>query len=130
MLEGFRIINLVSGLPSLSITKNGVGFNKAAIVKMEYAEKVLLMINDSNKMLAIQKCESDNPSATLFYKKQKNVIVRWNNTDLLNTLERIMDWDVKKVGYKVTGDYSSENSALIFDLKEATQIGDGEVNDD
>ena len=130
MLNGFRVINLISGLPSLSITKNGVGLNKASIVKLEYTEKVLLMINDAEKMIAVQKCENDNPNATQFYKKQRNVVVRWNNSDLLSTLEKMMGWDVKKNGFKVTGEYDNENFALIFDLKKATQIGDSEVNAD
>ena len=130
MLDGFRIINLISGLPSLSITKNGVGFNKTAIIKMDYAEKVLLMINEDKKMLAIQKCENDTPGATQFYKKQRNVVVRWNNADLISTLEKMMDWNVKKTGYKAIGELISEEQAIVFNLKEATQIGEGETTED
>lgn len=126
LLEGFKVISLVSGLPSLSVTKNGAAFNKASVIKMEYADKVLLMINEKDKLIAIQKCEDQTPNATPFYKEQKNVMVRWNNSDLLATLEKMMGWDVKRNGYKITGEFFSDECALIFDLKDATQMNEAE----
>lgn len=125
MLEGFKIYNLTTGLPTLSITQNGVSFNKTAIVKMEYPEYVVLMINYKEKRIAIQSCSKELPGATVFYKGEKRngiVSVRWNNRELLNTISKMMRWDLSKQGYRIPGDYLETENAIIFDLNQAEII--------
>lgn len=125
MLDGFKVVNLTIGLPTLSITQNGVGFNKTAIIKMNYPEYVLLMINPNEKKVAIQECQENVDGAIQFYKdKKKNgvVSVRWNNKDFLNTVSRMMDWNLEENGYRINAEYLEEENALVFDLKEAEEI--------
>jgi hypothetical protein len=128
MLEGFRPINLTVGLPYISITKNGVTFNKTSIVKIGKPAYVLLMMDDVNKRIAVQPCDSSDEDATAFFKGEgKSVVsVRWNNKDLLNTLSKMMNYDLDKFSYRVDGDYLSNENALIFDLKLATILGEKE----
>jgi len=125
MLDGFKVYYLTTGLPTISITLNGVSFNKTAIVKMEYPEHVLLMINSEEKKIAIQACDADSPGATPYFRKRKGrdiVSVRWNNRDLLSTISKIMGWDLKDSGYRAQGDYLENENAIVFDLSQATPI--------
>jgi len=124
MLEGFKVINLTVGLPTISVTQNGVAFNKTTISKLEHPEYVLLMINTKDKKLAVQVCEEQTEGATPFYKQKRNdnvVSVRWNNKDLLNTIAKTMDWDLSN-GYRIVGDFLEDDKAMIFDLTKAEII--------
>lgn len=120
MFEEFKKMNLTTGVPSMTITENGVGFSKAAIVKLEKPEYVILMIDEQGKRLAIQSCEKSNPDATPFLRRKNVITVRWNNKDLLNTICRMMEWDTKTNSYKIEGQYIGDENAMIFDLNYAT----------
>jgi hypothetical protein len=125
MLEGFERIKLTKGLPSISITNNGITFNKTAIVKLGEPKFVILMKNDANKMLAVQVCDEDEPDKTIFLSSpdKKFLSVRWNNKDLLNTIAKLMQWNLAVAkGYRVNGDYVDEERAMIFDLNQAVEL--------
>jgi len=126
MLDGFKTISLTVGLPYISITENGVTFNKTSIVKLGRPSHVLLMINEDKKQIAVQPCDAENEDATPFLRSEgKSVLsVRWNNKDLLNTLSKLMGWDLKECGYRVDGDYLNNENAMVFDLNTATRIGE------
>lgn len=124
MLEGFKPISLTIGLPYISITKNGITFNKTSIVKLGCPSHVILLINEEKKQIAVQQCKENDENATPFYKSSNTglISVRWNNKDLLNTLSKLMKWDIDKFNYRIDGDYLSNENAMIFDLKNATTV--------
>lgn len=125
MLEGFKVYNLSVGLPAMSITQNGVAFNKTSVLKLGYPEHVLILTNTQEKKIAIQVCDQSQESATPFYKGKKDanvVSVRWNNKDLMKTISSIMDWNLENAGYKIEGEYIEGENALVFDLIKATEI--------
>jgi len=124
MLEGFKKVNMVTGLPSLSITKNGITFNKPSIVKLGKPAYVYLLQNEEKRKLAVQVCDEKDSDAVPFLKDtDKSVLsVRWNNSDLLKTISQWMDWDLDNEGYRVEGDYYKEESAMIFDLNQAKKL--------
>ena len=121
MFDSFKSFNFDEGVPYVSITKNGVTFNKAVIMKLNYPTNVVLLINAEDKVIAIQKCTPDVKNSTTFYKEnEKNILsVRWNARDLLNTLQDITGWDLSKDSYRVDGVLVAEENAMIFDLKTA-----------
>lgn len=119
MLEGFKQYNMTIGTASVSVTENGIAFSKTAIVKMDKTPYVKLFIDEQNKRIAIQKTTEKDDGAIAFYNEQKTVSVRWNNKELLKTLSKMMEWDLKGTVYKVDGDYLSDEEAMIFDLKDA-----------
>ena len=90
-------------------------------MKLGYPEFVLLLIDAEGKRVAVQSCTEDTANSMRFFKEKKsNVIsVRWNGRDLLNTLERIMGWDLKKTSYRVEGMVLPEENAVLFDLTKA-----------
>ena len=121
-LEDFKKINLAPGSPSISVTSNGITFNKAAIVKLDEVEKVNLYINEDDKALAVTACTDDDKALNFLKKGKKAMSVRWNNKDLLQSLGVLMGWDLVESGYRIQGAYDRDQNALFFDLKTATSL--------
>ena len=119
MLEGFEKYNVSPGLVSMTITPNGIGFSKTAVERMERCEYVIVMIDYAGKRFAVQRSDEDEEGSSKFYRGGRNVSVRWNNKELINTLCGLMNWDISDHSYKVNGVYSRDDNALIFDLKTA-----------
>lgn len=124
MLDGFEIIDTVSGVPSVSITKNGVSFNKSTIEKLHCPEYVVSLLDRTGCRFAIVPCSPNDRGARSFYKKDKELSygVRWNNYDLRSTLETLMEWNLNNCGWKIAGTYSEADDALIFDLRNAEPL--------
>ena len=123
-LDGFKEFNFNEGVPYVSITNNGVTFNKSVVMKLGYPAHVLLLIDEDNMQIAVKKCEESERNAAAFYKPKKtNVIsVRWNGKDLLNTVELMTGWDLSKMGYKVDGLLLRDEDAMLFDLTKAVEL--------
>lgn len=125
IFEGFTTFNFSEGVPFVSITRNGVTFNKGVVMKMECPKYVVLLVNATAKQIAIQACSEDTPKSTAFYndEKKKNALsVRWNGKDLLNTITSITGWNLSKEGYKIEGRLFPEEKAMLFDLNQAEPL--------
>ena len=125
ILDGFTSFNFSEGAPYVSITKNGMTFNKGAILKLNCPAYVVLLINAQTKQIAIKACDESTVNANAFYKDDKkgnNLSVRWNGRDLLNTIKTMMDWDLSVESYKIPGALLKEESAILFDLNNAEII--------
>lgn len=123
LLEGFRKITLATGVPSMSITKNGITFNKATVIKMDKAPAVFLFLNSAERKIAIQKCDPGVEDAVPFYKESSGYIsAKINNSDFINTVSKMMNWQLDKTGYKCPGDAYPEEGVMIFDLSTAVEI--------
>lgn len=124
MLEGFERYNYSIGTSSITLSDNGVAFSKTAVIKMNKCEYVVLLINYSERKLAIKKCDQEEEGAIAFYNSSKKLVsVRWNNRELQKTLSNLMGWELKDgVAYKIDGTYSHEDEALIFDLNQGEKI--------
>ncbi len=121
ILDSFISYNFSAGVPYISITNNGITFNKAVVIKLDYPKHVVLLIDAESKRIAIQVCDNTTPNSVAFYKEKKsNVIsVRWNGRDLLNTIQEITGWDLKQSSYRVDGVFLKDENAILFDLKQA-----------
>ena len=127
MFEEFETFKFNEGIPSISVTKNGLTFSKGVVMKMGYPEFVQLLIDKSGKQIAVKSCDENEENATSFCSPEKkaksNVIsIRWNQKDLLNTISTMMEWDLKNESYKIEGIYYASENAVLFDLKKATVI--------
>lgn len=124
ILDSFVSYNFSAGVPYISVTNNGLTFNKAVVIKLDYPQYVVLLIDVENKRIALQACDSTTPNSVSFYKKKKsNVIsVRWNGRDLLNTLQEITGWNLKQSSYRADGVFLKDENAILFDLKEAKTL--------
>ena len=120
-LSNFKPFNFQEGVPYLSVTENGVTFSKAVTLKMQKPEYVLFLIDRQEKMVALKACDEKTPNAVKFFNTNRNnaiLSVRWNSRDLLNTLSQLMDWDLSKGGYRISGASYQEDNVILFDLKE------------
>ncbi|MBQ9535076.1 MAG: hypothetical protein IJU78_04470 [Clostridia bacterium] len=125
LLENFKPFNFNEGAPYVSVTNNGLTFNKAVVMKLNYPEHVMLLIDEETKRIALQSCTSDNPNAASFYNKNKksNVLsVRWNGRDLLNTIQSLMNWDLSQCGYRIDGILLKADHAMLFDFTRAKEM--------
>ena len=111
-LTNFRVFDFNEGLPYVSITSNGLTFNKSVIMKMNYPAYVRLLINETDAR------------AVQFYKQNpRNILsVRFNSKDLINTIERICEWNLENTSYRVNGVIVPEADLMLFNLSDATPM--------
>ena len=123
-LEGFVPFNFEAGVPYVSVTNNGVTFNKAVVLKMNQAAHVVLLFDDARKLMAVQACDEGTPNAVQFYKEKASGVlsVRWNSKDLLNTIQDMMGWDLSKMSFRIDGVLLKTENAMLFDLTQATEL--------
>ena len=123
-LSNFKTFDFSEGVPYVSITNNGITFNKSVIMKMKYPAYVRLLINETDKQIAVQTCDEHDDKSVQFYKEKSNGVlsVRWNAKDLINTISRICDWDLSQPSYRVNGILISEMKLMLFDLNEAVTM--------
>lgn len=123
-LEGFSAFDFSEGVPYASFTQNGITFNKSVTLKLGEPEYARFLINAEAKQVAVQACEADDKNAALFYRPKASgaLSVRWNARDLLNTLERIMGWNLKSTSYRADGVLLRDERAIVFDLSKATPL--------
>lgn len=125
-LSGFVTYNFDIGVASVSITPNGITFNRSVAMKLNYPQFVNLLINAEAKQIAIKACEPETPNATPFYRERKKGeparSVRWSNRELLNNLSEMMGWDLDRVSHRVEGKLLIHENAMLFDLTKATDM--------
>lgn len=123
-LSNFKTFDFNEGVPYISITNNGITFNKSVIMKMKYPARVKLLINEAEKQIAVQICEESDDKSVQFYKEKPNGVlsVRWNAKDLINTIARMCDWDLKQTSYRVNGVLVPEFKLMLFDLNDAVTM--------
>ncbi|SDZ74430.1 hypothetical protein SAMN02745687_00214 [Lachnospiraceae bacterium NK3A20] len=123
MLEGFKKFDMAIGTSTISINEHGVAFSKACVVRLGKPKYVEFLIDYSNKKVAVKVASEETEGAFPFYNPEKKVVsVRWNNKDLLNEIENLMEWDFAKDGYKAYGEYIPDEQATVFDLKSASRM--------
>lgn len=121
--SNFDSFDFNEGAPYVSITRNGLTFNKSVTMKLDYPRHVVLLINRDEKQIAIQCCNEAAKNAVQFYRGDKSVLsVRWNAKDLLNTIKSIMNWDLSAESYRVDGELLAADQAMLFDLKNAQKL--------
>ena len=123
-LHNFIPFDFTEGAAYASVTKNGITFNKAVMSKLSLPRYAVLLINRTDRQIAIQGYDFEAPRAVAFYKgtDEKAVSVRWNGKDLLNTIAEMMDWDLDRESFRVDGKFLSEERAILFDLTQAKNL--------
>jgi len=122
--SGFSTFDFEEGVPYVSVTKNGITFNKGVVMKLGRPTRVELLINGSSKQIAIRACNEDTPRSNAFYKgNDRGVLsVRWNAKDLLYTIRDMMGWNLDFESYRVEGQLLKEDGAMLFDFNNAEKL--------
>lgn len=123
-LDGFKAFNFSEGVPAVSITSNGVTFNKGVTMKLDNPAYVVLLFNEEKKQMALQVCCEGTENAVPYYKSNPRGVmsVRWNGRDLLNSIEEMMGWNLKNQAFKVDGAHLKAEKAIIFNLANANEL--------
>lgn len=122
--SGFKEFDFDEGVPYVSVTKNGITFNKGVVLKLGKPSRVVLLINSETKQIAIRGCEEGTPRSNAFYKdNQRGVVsVRWNSRDLLSTFRDMMKWNLDLESYRVEGQLLKDEGAMLFDFNNAEKL--------
>ena len=130
ILDTFKPKKLIVGSPYITISENGVSLNKSAIDRLDYAEYVKILLDEENCQLAIQICEANDPDKVPFVnsnKKKDAQYVRWNNREFI---KQLLTWaptqELKQNGFKVPGEYLSEEKAFLFIFIKAVPLKETE----
>ncbi len=121
MLENFKPIQIVKGIAFMSVSNNGISFNKNVVIKMNRPEIVRLLMNEEQLQFAIQATTDNDDSTISFYNDNIDIRngIRTHNRDLENTLAQLMEWDLDSFVYRVDGVYLEKENAMLFELKKA-----------
>ena len=124
MLEGFKKFSFLRGGTFVSISKNGINFNKNIVAKMQKARFVVLLINESQGQFAIQAAKDFVADSIPFFRREANLIngMRFYNRDVLQVLAKMMNWNLEKFIYRADGVYIEKEKAMIFDLNTARKF--------
>lgn len=125
LFDTFEAFDFDEGVAGLSVTKNGITFNRGVSAKLKKPLFVNLLISKEEKMIAVKVCENTSPKAVIFCKEneEKSTSIRWNSKDLLNTIQEMMEWKLSECdGYRVDGKYIAEENAVLFDFNNAKPI--------
>lgn len=123
-LENFIPFDFTEGAAYVSVTKNGLTFNKAVMSKLNFPRYATLLINGVDRQIAIQGYDFETPRSVSFYKGTDNkaVSVRLSGKDLLNTISEMMYWDLNNSSYRIDGKLLSAERAVVFDLNQAKNL--------
>ena len=121
MLEGFVEVTILQGSSFLSVTSNGLNFNKNVVKHMKRAESIKIFCNSAKKQLAIQKCGKDDENSISFYRDEKNLTngVRFNNREVQQMIATMMNWNLNEYNYRAYGFLADDGETMIFDLNNA-----------
>lgn len=122
--SGFKEFDFEEGMPYVSVTKNGITFNKGVVMKLGRPTRVVLLINSESKQIALRGCDENTPRSNAFYKENNRgvVSVRWNSKDLLATFKDMMGWNLDLEAYRVEGQLLKEEGAMLFDFNNAEKL--------
>lgn len=124
-MTGFKEFSFADGSPYVTITTNGMNFNKAVVNKLNSCEYARLLINAQTKQIILVEAQKEDSNAYRFYndkRRSNNKSVRWNSKELLNTVSRMMEWDLSKYGYRIDGIFTPEDKLFLFNLSDAKEL--------
>lgn len=121
MLEGFLEVPILQGSSFMSITDNGINFNKNVVKHMQGAEYIIILCNSNKKQIAIQRCDKGHENSIRFYRDEKNFVngVRFNNREVVQMIVSMMDWNLQEFNYRADGFLTEDRNSMIFDLNSA-----------
>ena len=129
-LDSFKPRKLIAGSPFISVTRNGISLNKSAVARLDFAEYVRILVDEEARELAIQICDENDPDKESFVKpekKEETQYVRWNNREFT---KQLLNWapnlELKDNGFKVPGEYLSEEKAFLFVFSKAVPLKETE----
>lgn len=120
----FQPMDRVAGKPTISVTKNGVGFSKQTLSMLRYSHYVQIYINKVDKQLAIRPCQKDDQNSIKFVSLNKEKVdsLRWNNPVFTESIRSLVKEELAKDNFVCEGEYLDEDKAMLFDFTKAVHL--------
>ncbi|MCL2415527.1 MAG: hypothetical protein FWD01_01825 [Defluviitaleaceae bacterium] len=132
-LSKFKPYNFVPGIASATIAKHGIGFSKKAISELGNPDYVKLLMNTTDKQLALIVASKGEEGAIKCMEGRspnENRNFRIGAKDLLHQVAFMMDCAFEELNYRVIGEYFNDNQVMLIDLNRAKKIGEIVENED
>lgn len=121
MNENWIAFNFTADVPKISITENGITFNKGVVEALNRPKFIQLLFDEENKLMAVKACtDAKEKNKVAFYKNEKAKYVRLNHTTLNKYFESLLDADLHINIYKCCGEL--QDGVVMFDLKQCKKI--------
>lgn len=122
----FQPLDRVAGKPAISVTKNGVGFSKQTLSRLEYSHYVQMFINKTDKQIGVRKCDKDSPGALKFVPETKNKVdsLRWSNPVFTDDVRKLVSNELSAGNFICEGEFIEDEGmpALLFDFTKARPL--------
>lgn len=120
-MENWRVFKFGSAIPKISITENGVTFNKGVVGALGSPKYIQLLFDEENKLMAVKPCtDAKEKNKVAFCKNEKSKNVRLNHTSLKKYIENMLKVDLHINIFKCNGIF--QNGVVLFDLKECKKM--------
>lgn len=124
MLENFQVIEVKKSVASKAAPLNiivepkRIRFVKAVVATLGYPAYVRFLFNPETRQFAVQICKGNEGNAVKFSKakEEQKTAILFQNEPMMAVLRGAMtEWD-PATKYIMSGTYSKEDKAVIFDL--------------
>lgn len=122
----FQLIERVAGKPTITITKNGIGFSKQALSRLNYSHYVKMFINKTDKQIGIRVAGKDDLGAIKFVPEKRDKVdsLRINNPAIKEDLRKLVSKDLSYGDFTCEGEFLEDDGipALLFDFTKAKPL--------
>lgn len=124
MLAGFQRFDIRQEPPRMTIKMDEVVFDPMVAEQLGNPQKVLFLVDDKLKRVAIQGCQPDDEQGIKFWdvddeSKEK---IRWHSKVLIQKLQQMGNLDLEHNNYRLPGYLLNEEDAMFFDLNTAEAV--------
>ena len=106
--------------PRISITENGVTFNRGVAQALNRPKYALILFDEENKLMAVKPCKSNEENKIDFYKSEKVLSVRLPHKMLKKYIEKLLSIDLHINAYKCCGEF--KDGVVVFNLNECEKV--------
>lgn len=124
VLSGFERFDIRQEPPKMTVSQNGVTFDKMVAEQLGNPQRVYFLTDDSLKRVAIQGCDPDDPQGVDFWDvdDESREKIRWHYKVLVQKLEQLGGFDLANHDYVMSGYLLFEENAMFFDLNTAEAV--------
>lgn len=119
-MEGFKPFDFSIGIPKLSVTKNGVTFDKHTTVSLNHAKYIKICVNEEKKSIFVCPGKSGEVGSMKYYSEGKRVkSVRTASKGLMFCAISFYGKELND-GFRVQG--KKVDNGVLFDFNDATPL--------
>lgn len=116
-ISGFVPFDFSVGVPYISVTENGVTFNRSVTILLGYPEYIRVCVNESERLVFVEPGAHGEAGCVKYFNPGRRVdSVRLSGDSFIIFMMKMCGGD-RGLGYKVTGEQT--DGGIMFDMKKA-----------